>query len=126
MSLPVPNRHGVYDKEDAESFRYEDRYLWVEGHVIQCETYRWIGVASYNVKVIPESSGTMGCHSPLSSSRYNPAVGSRAEAVEVMRSQIHLFIQTGLSERQSKVALRSWQRVRQWATNIEKQLDLFN
>ncbi len=124
-SLPQPNPYGVFNSQDAELFRYEDGYLWVEGHLIQCAPGQWLGVASFNIQVIHEKSGTMGCHCPLKVSLGNRAVSSRADAIERIRDHVRGYIATGRCESQSKAALRSWSRVEQWVASIDRQLDLF-
>jgi len=125
MSWPEPNKRGVYNKEDAEVFRYEDKYLYVEGHILQIDSDTWLAVASYDLKYIPVNSGTMGCRSPLKRSSLKCDPSSRAEAIEVMNHKIMDYVKTGLSERHSKASVNSWHSVDAWCFNIDRQLALF-
>lgn len=122
---PSPNENGVFSKDEAEVFRYEDNYLWVQGHVLQVSENEWLSAASFSIKVSSNNSGTMGCHSPLKASKYNQVVGSREEAVQRIRRIVGGYAENGKHEKQSKLAVRSWDAVSIWAFNIDKQLELF-
>lgn len=125
-SWPQPNKHGVYNAADAESFQFENRYLWMVGHILQLKENEWLGVASFSIKMQTENTRTMGCRSPLSSSRYNPVRASREEALDAMRQQLYGFIENGKKEARSKLASRTWSAALCWAFHIEKQLELFD
>lgn len=126
---PQPNKHGVYEKDQANSYAFEDSRIYLVIHCLKIESHVWVFSFSYSKK-IECKSGTMGVGSPLmrvneiSRKRGERDCISEQECLDRARLQVKKMVSTGL-ERGAPSWRPTYTKIDKWVSELGKQYDLF-
>jgi len=131
MEKIQPNVHGVYPKEKADAYIFEDSRIYLEARILQVEPDCWLQAVSYDKKVT--SCGTMGMGTPLSKAsgiRYQKGdrdPTTEMQALDEARKVILWLIDMNRKyENCSAEWIHTWNNMETWALNIGRQPDLFS
>ena len=121
MKYPLPNKNGVYSKNQAESFVYENTNIIVMVYVLNIGINVWLHAVSFSLKSIPDHSCTTGRHTPLT---INSKSTSKDGSFETVRKEINDIVLTGRKEIKQPSWKSVWNKVDSWGFNLERQFNL--
>lgn len=124
MTWPVPNACGVYSKEDAETFIFENKHVQVIAYLLRVEADTWLHAVSFSLKVLPEDGCTAGRYAPLKAWDRLKS-NTREDALEHIRKEIAAIVQTGQREININAWSSTWLQLDVWGFNIDRQFELF-